>query len=318
MNITDIKNKYKNIEYINYLPLKNGVSASKKTITIINDDADSIFSFCCKKFNKVNPSIWKKRFENKQVFIKIGNLFVIAQKNMPIKNFINCDLYYYKQVENEIIINDKYEIIYENDSIIVVDKPHFLPTTPSGAYIEQTLLSRLKHQYKNKDITPVHRLDRQTAGVVLFCKNKYHRGAYQNLFATQQVKKCYHAIAKIKTNLPKSINIHIERSDKFYTMQVNLNKAPNSHTKIKMLYINAQNNLAKYALYPSTGKMHQLRVHLNYIGIPIYNDSYYPTICQENDKNMQKPLQLLAKSLAFIDPIDGAYRMFVSRRQLMF
>ncbi|WP_343581437.1 pseudouridine synthase, partial [Acinetobacter sp.] len=217
---------------------------------------------------------------------------------------------------HEIHVPFQHEILFENEDLLVVDKPHFLTMTPTGQYVQETLLVRLKKQTGYAELTPIHRLDRETAGVVLFCKTPATRGIYQQLFAERKVKKTYHAIAAYRPefNFPQSLQLHLEKGTPFYTMQINPDKTPNTETLIELLEHNHQ--LAKYLLKPTTGKQHQLRVHLNYLGIPILNDPFYPVVAHKTDDDFNHPLQLLAKEIYFIDPILQQEMNFKSHIEL--
>ena len=210
-----------------------------------------------------------------------------------------------------------HEIIYENTHIMAVDKPHFLTVSPAGSYVRQTLLTRLKATTGNAELTPIHRLDRDTAGLILFSKKADTRHLYQALFAHQRIRKIYHAIAPTHPDLtfPLTLSLHLTRSNPFYTMQVDDTKAANTHTQIAL--IKHHGALAKYELQPSTGKLHQLRVHMAHLGIAIHNDPYYPNIHHRADNDFSAPLQLLAKSLYFSDPISGETLSLHSRRMLL-
>ena len=200
--------------------------------------------------------------------------------------------------------------------MLVIDKPHFLTISPTGQYVQETLLVRLKKQTGNEFLTPIHRLDRETAGVVLFCKRPQSRGIYQQLFADRQVNKIYHAIAAYKAELkfPQNLKLYLDKGTPFYTMQVITHTKTNTETKIELIEHN--HSWAKYCLTPTTGKQHQLRVHLNHLGIPIKNDPFYPIVQHKADDDFSQPLQLLAKQISFIDPLTKQEMVFNSQLEL--
>ena len=224
-------------------------------------------------------------------------------------------MFYYRFLAHEIEVPSQHEILFENDHFLVVDKPHFLTISPTGQYVQQTLLVRLKKQTGIEHLTPIHRLDRETAGLVMFSKCIHSRGLYQQMFADRQVQKTYHAIAPFnrELNFPHSVKLHMQKGEPFYTMQV-LDKAPNSETEILLLEHDA--TWAKYELKPETGKQHQLRVHLNFLGLPIKNDPFYPKVVHKADDDFSQPLQLLAKHLSFKDPITQQLMQFSSNFEL--
>ena len=199
----------------------------------------------------------------------------------------------------------------------MVDKPHFLPVLPSGKYVQETVLVRLKNQLGLPELSPIHRIDRDTAGVVLFSVRQASRDAYQALFRQRQVDKTYHAIAPWNPGLPWPITraSRIEPPARGHFMQqAEVTGVPNSLTHIRPMEVHGK--LAKYELKPVTGLRHQLRVHMNAQGLPILNDGIYPVLTPEGAADFAKPLQLLAQSIAFTDPISQQAVRFESQRHL--
>lgn len=290
--------------------MRYGVSASQvylpQTTTCL-----TIFDYFCQQFPHISDKEWQQRF--------IDGL-VLDQTLCPIKIDTlyqgNQHLFYYRFLAHETYVPFEHTVLFENDALLVIDKPHFLTISPSGKYVQETLLVRLKHQTQNEDLSPIHRLDRETAGVVLFCKKPQYRALYQNLFAQHQIQKTYHAIAPYCANItfPQHVALHLRKGDPFYTMQVYPQKAPNSETTIVCLEHNEI--WAKYELYPKTGKQHQLRVHLNYLGLPIKNDPFYPTVQHKAEDDFSHPLQLLAKHIQFIDPVTQKQMAFTSQQSI--
>ena len=227
----------------------------------------------------------------------------------------NTHIYYYRFLAHEISVPFQEKILFENDDLLVVDKPHFLTMSPTGQYVQETLLVRLKKTTNNSDLTPIHRLDRETAGVVLFSKKPSSRGIYQQLFAEKKVQKIYHAIAPYRADLtlPCTVELRMEKGEPFYTMQI-INGLVNSSTEINLLEHNK--SWAKYQLKPLTGKQHQLRVHLNYLNIPIQNDPFYPQVIHKAAADFSAPLQLLAKEIYFSDPMTQHLLHFCSDQEL--
>ena len=202
----------------------------------------------------------------------------------------------------------------------MVDKPHFLPVIPSGRFLRETLLTRLRLradlQHLNvADITPVHRLDKDTAGVMLLSHNPASRAAYQQMFAEKTVQKTYHALAPTRLDLPYPLTVQsrLVRGESFFLTQ-EVDGTPNAHTEIRLL--ETRGDVSLYELKPLTGKKHQLRVHMMKLGMPLLNDALYPDVLPAGTENYAKPLKLLAKSIGFIDPISGEERVFESRQTL--
>ena len=228
---------------------------------------------------------------------------------------------YYRQVENEPIIPFEPNILHLDEHLLVVDKPHFLPVTPSGHYVSQTLLTKLRNhpdlqQLAVNDISPLHRLDKDTAGVMLLSVNPSSRACYHALFADRHIHKTYHAIAPTRSDLCYPFHIHsrLERGEPFFLTKMTQGE-PNAHTTIELIENNGAFSL--YRLTPVTGKKHQLRVHMASLSMPLLNDNFYPTVKTQGSSDFTKPLQLLAKSIAFIDPITQQARRFDSQLRLI-
>ena len=291
-------------------PMRDGVTASKVFLPQFSTTPNCLFEFLCDHFPHIHAEEWQQRFDDHLIFDMNGQILTTQSPYIE-----NTHIYYYRFLQHEIHVPFQEKILFENDDLMVVDKPHFLTMSPTGQYVQETLLVRLKKNTNNPDLTPIHRLDRETAGVVLFSKRVGTRGAYQQLFAERQVNKTYHAIAPYQTdlNFPCSVRLRMEKGEPFYTMRVT-EGLPNSHTDIEL--IEHDGLWAKYRLKPSTGKQHQLRVHLNWLNIPIQNDPFYPTVSHKNEADFSSPLQLLAKHIEFIDPILKQKLCFCSEQVL--
>jgi len=225
-------------------------------------------------------------------------------------------LYYYRALESEPKIPFEAAVLYQDEHLVVADKPHFLPVTPSGRYLQETLLVRLKNQLGLDGLTPIHRIDRETAGLVLFSVRCAERDAYQALFRRHEVVKHYEAVAPWRPELvfPLVRKTRIVE-DQLFFRQREMPGEVNSETLIKVLQIRGKDAL--YGLSPVTGKKHQLRVHMNALGMPICNDRMYPPVEQTPEDDHDRPLQLLARSIAFTDPLTGKSQQFFSRRELL-
>ncbi|WP_180054550.1 MULTISPECIES: RluA family pseudouridine synthase [unclassified Acinetobacter] len=289
-------------------PMINGVSASKVYLQL--SSARTVYAYLCQQFPHISAAEWQSRFQDGLVYDAHGQRLHI---DSPFQAHTHC--FYYRFLAHEVTVPFQHQILFENEDLLVVDKPHFLTMSPTGQYVQQTLLVRLKQQTGNEQLTPIHRLDRETAGVVLFSKQPASRGLYQQMFAERQVRKTYHAIAPFRADLsfPCTTRYRMEKGQPFYTMQV-VDGVPNSETDIELLAHNG--HLAKYLLKPVTGKQHQLRVHLNQLGIAILNDPFYPQVQHKTEDDFSAPLQLLAKDICFQDPISKAAMAFSSQFDL--
>ena len=217
------------------------------------------------------------------------------------------------------------KVIYEDRRIIVVDKPHFLATMPRGMWYEGTVLIRMRQQYGEPDIVPAHRLDRATAGVLVLVRDPAARRAYQMLFQEHRVRKVYQCLAPVRPILhPRTGTVQhldpprvfpLERRSRVIKrrgiLQAWEERGPvNAVTRVELTA--GQGCLATYTLYPQTGKTHQLRVHMNALGLPIVGDDLYPRIQTRAYDDFSRPLQLVARRLEFTDPFTGVKRIFTS------
>jgi len=290
-----------------------GVSASR--VFLPNDQVHpNLLQFFIAQFPHIEVKEWEDRFAQGLVLNDEGQALGASDAYQP-----NTHLIYFRRLAREPEIPFEEEIIFQDEHILVADKPHFLPVTPSGLYLHQTLLNRLKKKTGIQTLSPIHRIDRDTAGLVIFSVNPDERSQYQNLFRDREVRKVYEAIApyseKLKSQLPMTYQSRLEESEHFLQM-VEVEGKPNTDTLIELI---AENNLwAKYRLTPGSGKKHQLRCHLNALGVPIKDDQIYPILTpyQEYDIDIIRPLQLLAKEISFLDPITNKSRSFISNRVL--
>lgn len=222
----------------------------------------------------------------------------------------HSDVYLYRDLPCEVAVPFDMPILYRDDDIVVVDKPHFLATMPRGRHIVQTAVVRLRRELDLPELSPAHRLDRLTAGVLLFTTRRELRGRYQTLFARRQVHKTYLAVAVgVPLVIPTVVRSRIVKNPGVL-QAVEEPGEPNAETGVCHLGGN------RFRLTPYTGRTHQLRVHMNALGAPIVNDPWYPVVKDVAADDFSAPLQLLAESLEFDDPICGERRRFVSARVL--
>ena len=224
-------------------------------------------------------------------------------------------VWFHRDLPVESVVPFDISIVHRDDAILVIDKPHFLPTIPRGGHILQTALVRLRLELDLPDLIPAHRLDRVTAGLVLFVVDPALRGAYQTLFQDRKVNKVYEAIAPNDPTLqfPLMVSSRIVK-EKFDFAAREVDGEPNAETRIEL--IDQHRDLGRYRLHPRTGRTHQLRLHMNSLGIPILGDDLYPQPSERPVDDFTAPLQLLASTLEFTDPLSGAVRRFDSRRTL--
>ncbi|MGV9863847.1 pseudouridine synthase [Rhodococcus koreensis] len=224
-------------------------------------------------------------------------------------------VYFYRDPAPEIPVPFEIDILHRDDHLVVIDKPHFLATIPRGAHITETAVVRLRRTLDLPDLTPAHRLDRMTAGVLVFLIRPEDRRAYQELFVSQQVTKEYEAVAGHDPALqfPRTIRSRIVKEHGIMTATEEPGE-PNSETVVDL--IEARDGRARYRLLPKTGRTHQLRLHMSSLGLPIEGDNYYPDFRRSEPGDFSTPLRLLARAIEFTDPRSGRVRRFESRRAL--
>ncbi|CAN5264686.1 RluA family pseudouridine synthase [soil metagenome] len=224
---------------------------------------------------------------------------------------VGLEVHYYREVSDELPIPFDEVVLHSDADLLVADKPHFLPATPAGAHVHETLLARLIRRTGNDALVPLHRIDRETAGLVLFSTNPGSRARYQALFRERRIEKTYEAIALALPNVefPCVRSSRMVAGEPFFRMQ-EIDGPANSETRIDVI---ARGDVHwRYALTPITGRKHQLRVHMAALGAPVANDGMYPSLVHRASGDYSAPLQLLAKRLAFIDPLSGVERRLSS------
>jgi tRNA pseudouridine32 synthase/23S rRNA pseudouridine746 synthase len=269
----------------------------------------------------VTPQEWSARF---------ADGLVLNAQGEPIHDAApytsNSLIHYYRRIPQEPELPLKAQVLFQDAHLVVADKPHFMPVTPAGRYVRSSLLVQLKEQLGIDTLSPLHRIDRETAGLVVFSVHPQERNAYQALFRERKVYKTYQAIAPYRDDLvfPLIRQSRIEEDAQFFLSR-ELEGVPNSETRIEILKVletlDALDKASRSALYeltPVTGKRHQLRIHMCALGIPIKGDQFYPKVLRgpEESEDFTQPLQLLAEKIAFTDPITGKKREFTSRQKL--
>ncbi|HWF68451.1 MAG TPA: pseudouridine synthase [Mycobacterium sp.] len=223
-----------------------------------------------------------------------------------------ASVYFYRDLRDEVPVPFDIPVLYQDDGIVVVDKPHFLASMPRGRHAAQTALVRLRRELGLPELSPAHRLDRLTAGVLLFTVRRELRGAYQTMFARGAVHKTYSARAAVNPDLalPHVVRSRIVKR-RGHLQAVEEPGEPNAETLVELISPDGS-----YRLRPRTGRTHQLRVQMASLGIPIYGDPLYPKVIDVSDDDFSQPLQLLAQRIEFEDPLTGSPRRFVSSRRL--
>jgi len=290
------------------LPIRDGVAPSYLWIT--EDRVGGMLRFLEERFLEIAGPSWLDRLARGDVVDANGErLTPDSQVRQGMR------IWYYRELTDETPIPFEEEILFQDEHLLVVDKPHFVPMIPTGRFLRETLLVRLKRKLALPHLTPIHRLDRETAGVVIFSHKLATRGTYQSMFQKRTVRKVYEALAPMLDgrDFPFTYQSRMVDGDKFFVMKEEAGE-PNSETRIEL--IEQRGPLAHYRLHPHTGRKHQLRLHMASLGVPILNDAFYPVALPCKGDDFSNPLQLLARRIAFDDPLTGEARSFESRRVL--
>ncbi len=264
----------------------------------------------CARFPRIARAQWQDRFARGRVLDAQGRALA---PEMPWR--VGLEIQYFREVADEAVIPFAETIVHRDAHLLVVDKPHFLPVTPAGGHVRETLLARLIARTGNADLVPLHRLDRLTAGLVLFSAQRASRDAYQRLFRERLIGKTYEALAPALPGLafPLQRDSRLVPGEPFFRV-AEVPGEPNARSRIEL--IEAEGPIWRYRLLPETGRKHQLRVHMAMLGAPIVGDDLYPQLRQRPSNAAEAPLQLLARTLAFDDPLSGERRTFSSDRSL--
>lgn len=272
----------------------------------------SLVEFLFKTFPAISRNRWAERIRKGRVLDDQGNPVTAETEYFPSKR-----IFYFREIENEPTIPFAEQILFQDDEILVACKPHFLPVIPGGRYVDECLLNRLRRRTGIDSLVPIHRLDRETAGVIIFSVNIKTRGLYHELFMHGKVDKTYHALAEVNQPPLKNqwmVENRIIRGNPRFRMKI-APGAANARSHIQLLEMKGNRGL--FHLQPVTGKTHQLRLHLSSLGFRIINDRVYPDLQPETHDALDQPLQLLAKRVRFRDPVSGESREFQSERELL-
>lgn len=290
-------------------PITGHVAASR--LQLPPGDWRCLLDGLCARFPRIDRSQWQDRFARGRVRDTQGRAL---PADHPWQ--VGLEIHYFREVADEPVIPFQEAIVHVDAHLLVADKPHFLPVTPAGGYVQQTLLARLVARTGNPDLVPLHRLDRLTAGLVLFSTRPETRDAYQRLFRERRIVKTYEAIAPGLPGLAFPLERHsrVVPGEPFFRM-AEAPGEPNARTRIEV--IERDGPWWRYRLYPETGRKHQLRVHMAALGAPIRGDDLYPDLSSSGQGAAHPPLRLLASALAFTDPLTGESRRFTSRLTLL-
>lgn len=294
------------------LPVRNGVNATRLRLPAEGPWSTAL-EYILDRWDHVDPDGIAERFDRGEVVALNGERLT---RDTPLT--AHTFVWYYRELPVEKRLPVELSILHQDENLLVVDKPHFLPTTPGGMYVAESALVRLRVQLDLPDLIPMHRLDRMTAGILMFSTNPATRGAYQLLFENRRIRKEYEAAAPIDPALeldvqPRTVHSRIVKS-RDYLLAQEVPGEPNAETRIELL--EERGGVGRYRLRPHTGKTHQLRLHMAGLGLGIVNDPFYPVLLPQQPDDYTKPLQLLARHIEFVDPVSSRPSSFTSGLEL--
>lgn len=328
--------------------MRDGVNATRLRVPLTGP-WPTVHDYVLEAFGHLDPAGITERFHAEEV-VDLHGRPLSTGTALGSAEFI----WYYRSIPGETALPVTEEVLYEDEHLLVVDKPHFLPTTPAGRYVQQSLLVRLRNRLGIDELTPIHRLDRGTAGLVLLAKQASTRGHYQKLFEHREVSKTYECVSRIPEPLsaetladrfPVTVRNRIKKTKGRVVSELvpysaadsgtrpEVRRIPqkgsrrstpmpgaNSASRVELLQAGLnrhQDNVGLFRLTPFTGKTHQLRIHMALLGLGILHDRFYPVLWDDAPDDFDAPLQLLARSLSFTDPLTGQHRTFSSSRSLV-
>ncbi len=304
------------------LPVRDGVNATRLRLPE-EGPWDTAMDYMMHRWGHIDPQGIEERFDAGEI---VGEAGIALDRTTPLRD--HTFIWYYRTLPPETRIPVELSILHQDEHLLVVDKPHFLPTTPGGTYIQESALVRLRNQLNLPDLIPMHRLDRMTAGILLLSTNPETRGKYQVLFEKRQVQKEYECVSAAvpapghpAVDFPVVVRNRMTKSRSYLLAEV-IDGEPNAETRIDRLKTfddGARPGSARRALYrlePHSGKTHQLRVHMASLGLGIVNDAFYPELLDKAPDDYTKPLQLLARGIRFVDPISRQPVEYRSRLRL--
>lgn len=303
------------------LPVRDGVNATRLRLPA-EGPWETALDYMLHRWGHIDPDGILQRFDDGEIVGADGSPL---HRATPLEE--HTFIWYYRTLPAEERLPVELSILHRDEHVVVVDKPHFLPTTPGGTYIQESALVRLRNELGLPDLVPMHRLDRMTAGVLLFAVNPETRGRYQVLFERRKVQKEYECVSLAPAGdderfleqfaEPVTVRNRMVKSRDYLLASV-VDGEPNAETRISLLRMDrtSASTRALFRLEPHTGKTHQLRVHMAGLGAGIMHDPFYPLLLDKAPDDFTRPLQLLARTIRFRDPLSGRETEFRSRLEL--
>ena len=293
------------------LPLRHGLN-SAWVRTPASGDWASMRDWLVVKIPRLTPERIDEMFDERRFVDDHGTPF---SRDAAFR--ANRFVFFHRDLPDEVPPPGELIVLHRDERLVVLDKPHFTSTIPRGQHVLHSAVVRARRDLDLPELSPAHRLDRLTAGVLLCTTERRWRPAYQAMFEQRVPRKTYEAVAGWRDDLalPVEVSSHIVKRRGVLVAEQVAGAEPNAFTRIDLLE-RLDAGHARYRILPRTGRTHQIRVHLNALGIPIVNDPFYPELLDTALDDFSRPLQLLARELTFTDPVDGRTRTFTSARDL--
>ena len=224
-------------------------------------------------------------------------------------------VWFHRDLADETFVPGIIHVVHRDARLVVIDKPAFLSSIPRGRHVVQSVVVRLRAELGLPELSPLHRLDRVTSGLLVLATERRWRGQYQSMFQRGEIQKTYRALAPLRPELEFPVTVRNHLTTRRGRWQAEVTDGPANAESLIELETVLQDR-AVYRLTPRTGRTHQLRMHMLGLGIPIIDDPVYPVVQDVAIDDFTRPLQLLASGVTFSDPIDGGVRRFESVRTL--
>lgn len=269
----------------------------------ISDSYETVRQVISNEFN-ISYNLLVRLKKNKKIFLNGNNTYV--DRTIQDGDEITIVIDFEEDNSNVVPTNMKLNILYEDDGLLIIDKPAGIPVHPSILHFENSLSDGVKYYFDtinlHKKIRPVNRLDRNTSGIVIFAKNEYIHDSLSKQMKDNIFKKEYIAICEgLFDKKVGTINEPISRKENSIIERC-VNPSGDvaiTHYRVLKEFKIGEKNFSELCISLETGRTHQIRVHMAYLGHPIIGDSLYGS-----ESSLINRQALHAYKVEFIHPIS--------------